>query len=175
MLNTEVGFNKYSVYKFLVEVFSALLLLIVCSKIKLYFFEVPYTMQTVAVMLIGYLFSKSIILSVFASYFSLGLFGLPVFADNMVGLLIFSPTFGYLIGFVLSAFFINSYKDSIPQKFLLFTLAHLIILISGVAVLSILIGDMYHAVKVGFLPFIISDLVKINLSYVICKYLQKSA
>ena len=61
---------------------------------------IPFTMQTLFVLLAGLLLGKTYAPLTMLCYLALGLFGLPIFSQGGgVGYLL-SPTFGYLIGFV---------------------------------------------------------------------------
>ena len=62
--------------------------------------DVPATLQSLAVLLIGLTLRPVVALSATAGYLTLGLIGAPVFAMT-TGLL--GPTGGYLIGFLLAA------------------------------------------------------------------------
>lgn len=65
---------------------------------------VPFTLQTMFVMLVGLLLgSKLGALSVLI-YIALGLIGLPIFSTGGGIGYVFNPNFGYLIGFVIGAF-----------------------------------------------------------------------
>ncbi|MDI6883466.1 MAG: biotin transporter BioY, partial [Patescibacteria group bacterium] len=75
----------------------------VCAKLKIEIGMVPITMQTFAVLLSGALLgSKRGALSQI-TYLLMGLAGVPWFArGGGIGYLL-SPTFGYIVGFVLAA------------------------------------------------------------------------
>lgn len=66
---------------------------------------VPITLQTLFVMLAGVILGAKLGALSQAVYVVVGLVGAPVFAGGMGGpTMIFRPTFGYLVGFVLGAY-----------------------------------------------------------------------
>ena len=98
--------------KLLKYVFLALIgsiVLAISSKIKIPFYPVPMTMQTLAVLVIGVLFGWKLGIATIILYLFEGIIGLPVFAgtpEKGVGLIYFTgPTMGYLIGFIPAVFF----------------------------------------------------------------------
>ena len=98
--------------KLLKYVFLALIgsiVLAISSKIKIPFYPVPMTMQTLAVLVIGVLYGWKLGIATIILYLFEGIIGLPVFAgtpEKGVGLTYFTgPTMGYLIGFIPAVFF----------------------------------------------------------------------
>jgi biotin transport system substrate-specific component len=64
-------------------------------------FPVPFTMQTFVVLMSGLLLGPKYGPLSQALYVAIGLLGLPVFAGGSGGLnVIFSPTFGFLVGYI---------------------------------------------------------------------------
>lgn len=67
---------------------------------------VPFTLQTFAVALSGYVLGKKYGTIATILYVILGLIGLPVYAGGKAGPgVLFGPTGGYLFGFIFMAFF----------------------------------------------------------------------
>ena len=64
---------------------------------------VPMTLQTLAVMLVGFTFGARMGAATLLAYLAEGAMGLPVFAQGMNGIAFFGPTAGFLIGFVAMA------------------------------------------------------------------------
>ena len=83
--------------------------LTISAKIKIPFYPVPMTMQTFVVLFLGVAFGSKIGLLTVSLYLLEGVVGLPVFANSPekgIGLIYFTgPTMGYLIGFLLAAYF----------------------------------------------------------------------
>ncbi|WP_028044072.1 biotin transporter BioY [Candidatus Stoquefichus massiliensis] len=72
---------------------------------------VPITLQTLFVILTALILRKRAVYSVLL-YIIMGLVGLPVFTNGGGLSYVFVPSFGYLIGFVISSYFIGSYQMS---------------------------------------------------------------
>ena len=64
---------------------------------------VPMTLQTLAVMLVGFTFGARMGAATLLAYLAEGAMGLPVFAQGMNGIAFIGPTAGFLIGFVAMA------------------------------------------------------------------------
>lgn len=98
-------------------------LIIVGSFIKIPIPYVPFTLQFLFTNLAGILLgSKLGSLSVFV-YVIMGLIGIPIFAEGGGIAYILKPTFGYLIGFILGAFFtgiiVERNNNNSTKKFLI--------------------------------------------------------
>ena len=109
--------------KLLKYVFVALMgsiILAISSKIKIPFYPVPMTMQTLVVLIIGIGFGWKLGLATISLYLFEGIIGLPVFAgtpEKGIGLAYFTgPTMGYLIGFYF-AIFLSGYLKPINNLF----------------------------------------------------------
>jgi biotin transport system substrate-specific component len=83
------------------------LLLVLAAKIKVPFWPVPMTLQTLAVLGLGAAFGPRLGAATVALYIAYGLAGLPVFTNTppvAAGpLYLAGPTGGFLIGFVVAA------------------------------------------------------------------------
>lgn len=81
-------------------------LMTVCTLfVQIPFYPVPLTFQTVISVLAGLLLGKNKGAVSMACYCLLGLVGAPVFSGFVGGVYsIFKPTFGYVLGFILSAY-----------------------------------------------------------------------
>ena len=105
--------------KIIRNVFIALMgtvLLAVSSKIKIPFYPVPMTMQTLVVLLLGITLGWKLGVATVVLYLFEGIIGLPVFSgspEKGVGMVYFTgPTMGYLIGFIFTVYFAGSLKFS---------------------------------------------------------------
>ena len=130
--------------------------------IYLWFTPVPFTLQTVAVLLVaGILGSKRGTLSLIF-YLIEGGIGLPVFVNGSSGLS--GLTVGYLIGFVLATFvmgylFERGASKNYFKTVLTLLVGSLIILLTGTIYLSLFFG-FKKALYYGFYPFVLSDVAK---------------
>ena len=79
--------------------------------IKIPFPLLPFTMQTFFVALAGLLLGKKYGFISIMCYLVLGLVGFPVFTKGGGPSYIFQPSFGYIIGFALSAYVIGAYCE----------------------------------------------------------------
>lgn len=112
-------------------------------------------------------------------YVMLGIVGMPVFSGGKAGLgVLFGPTGGYLLGFIIAAFVIgivNKIRKEAGIFWNIFSMliGMLIIYLLGSIQLSIVAKmDFSKALAVGVLPFIPGDIIKIILAAVICLRLK---
>jgi biotin transport system substrate-specific component len=78
-------------------------LLTAAAKVKVEFWPVPMTLQTLAVLLIGATYGFRLAVLTVASYLALGALGAPVFARGGGFLYFAGSTGGYLISYLLAA------------------------------------------------------------------------
>lgn len=157
-----------TVAKNIALVFSFALITAICSQIKVEIGAVPITMQTFAVLLSGALLgSKKGALSQL-TYLFLGFAGIPWFARGGGMGYIMSPTFGYILGFVLVAFVIGflcerGFDRKIQTAILAMIIASVFFYIPGLLWLSRFVG-FEKVLSIGFFPFILGDLLKISFA-----------
>jgi biotin transport system substrate-specific component len=156
--------------KIIKSVFLALVgtvLLAISSKIKIPFYPVPMTMQTLVILVLGILLGWKLGLATVALYLFEGIIGLPVFSgspEKGIGLIYFTgPTMGYLIGFLLAVYFAGKFdfKGSFFTKFLQLVFSVSFIYILGILWLGILIGWGKPLFQLGVQPFLLAELFKI--------------
>ena len=97
--------NNYKIIKSFLVVVSGTALLAISSKIQTPFTLVPATMQTFIVLFLGMVLGYRLAVATVALYLIEGSIGLPVFAKGGGFSYLMGPTGGYLIGFILTAFF----------------------------------------------------------------------
>jgi len=127
---------------------------------------VPFTLQTLAVLVIGAAFGSRLGAATLALYAAEGAAGLPVFAptpDGYPGLM--GPTGGYIIGFILAAGLVGWFAergwDRHIGKMLVATLLGAAILyVPGLIWLSTFVGGMEKAFEYGLAPFWLADIIK---------------
>ena len=156
--------------KLLRYVFLALIgsiILAVSSKIKIPFYPVPMTMQTLVVLMIGIVFGWKLGLATVSLYLFEGIIGLPVFSgtpEKGLGLVYFTgPTMGYLLGFLVAVYISGkfNYDSNIIKNFLKLLLATSFIYILGMSWLGNLIGWNKPIFQLGAQPFLLAELFKI--------------
>ncbi|MFH1269721.1 MAG: biotin transporter BioY [Candidatus Omnitrophota bacterium] len=138
-------------------------------RIPLPFTPVPLTLQTFFVLLSGLcLGSLGAVSQVI--YVLLGITGIPIFSTAASGLYYLSgPTAGYIFGFILAALFLGKFtKESKGNLFYLFVilcLADSIILACGTLWLKVILRITFKkSLLIGFVPFILGDLLKISVA-----------
>lgn len=87
------------------------LFIAVCAQITVPMYPVPVTLQTFAVLLVGYAFGARMGAITVLAYLAEGALGLPVFAKMMNGAAFVGPTAGFLVGFVGMAFLAGLASD----------------------------------------------------------------
>jgi biotin transport system substrate-specific component len=144
----------------------------ISAKIKVPFYPVPMTLQTLALFGIAAAYGLRLGVSTIALYLAAGAAGLPVFAgtpEKGIGLAyMVGPTGGYLAMYLVAAAIIGYAVDrgfgrNALKLFGVMLIAELIILTGGVAWLAALFG-FEKALAFGVGPFIVTDLVKIALA-----------
>lgn len=146
------------------------LFLTASSYISVPVWPVPVTMQTLAVVLLGAMFGWKLGGATILAWLAEGALGLPVFAGGAGGLAVFlGPTAGYIFAFpvigMLAGWLVARGWDGTRPllAFLGMALAQTLCLVVGALWLSVMIGPE-KALMVGFLPFLIGDLVKSALA-----------
>jgi biotin transport system substrate-specific component len=156
--------------KIIKSVFIALIgtvLLAISSKIKIPFYPVPMTMQTLVILLLGIVLGYKLGLATVALYLFEGIIGLPVFSgspEKGIGLIYFTgPTMGYLIGFLFTVYFAGFFKfnKNLFIKFFQLIFSVSFIYIFGIFWLGFLIGWEKPLFQLGVQPFLLAELFKI--------------
>lgn len=131
---------------------------------------VPFTLQSLFLMVIALSMPISISFPTVGLYLLLGVIGLPVFSNGTSGLtVLFGPTGGYLFGFLFSTIVIGFIKEKLEYFFGYLFAA----LVGGIGVVYLfgVLGLMYvlgasfdKALAIGVIPFLPLDLVKVLVS-----------
>jgi biotin transport system substrate-specific component len=159
--------------KIIKYVFLALMgsiILAISSKIKIPFYPVPMTMQTLVVLMIGVGFGWKLGLATVSLYLFEGIIGLPVFSgtpEKGLGLIYFTgPTMGYLLGFLVAVYISGQFNfdNNLFNNFLKLLLATSFIYILGMAWLGSLIGWDKPIFQLGAQPFLLAELFKILIA-----------
>lgn len=75
----------------------------VAAQISVPMLPVPMTLQTLAILMVGFVYGARLGALTLVAYLAEGAMGLPVFANGMNGLAFAGPTAGFLLGFVAMA------------------------------------------------------------------------
>jgi biotin transporter BioY len=149
-------------------VLSFTLLTAISAKIKIEIGPVPITGQTFAVLLSGALLGakRGALSQIF--YLFGGLAGIPWFARGGGIAYLMSPTFGYIVGFVLAAFVVGflcerGFDRKIETAILAMLLGNILIYFPGLLWLAKFVG-WEKVLAVGLYPFIIGDAIKLLLA-----------
>jgi biotin transporter BioY len=144
------------------------LLTAISAKLKIEIGPVPITGQTFAVLLSGALLGakRGALSQIF--YLFGGLAGIPWFARGGGIAYLMSPTFGYIIGFVLAAFVIGFLCErgldrKIETAILAMLVGNVLIYLPGLFWLARFVG-FEKVLSVGFYPFIVGDFIKLFLT-----------
>lgn len=156
-------------------------LIAIAAKIKVPFYPVPMTLQTLAIILIAGTYGFRLGTLTVLAYLVEGFLGLPVFANTppaVAGPLYFlGPTGGFLAGFVLLAMIVGYAADrgwdrSTPRLFASIVIGEIVLFALGFAWLawfatlsSGAVGlGVDTALSAGVTPFIWGDLLKSGLA-----------
>ncbi len=155
------------------------LLLVMAAKVKVPFWPVPMTLQTLAVLGLGAAYGPRLGAATVGLYIAYGLAGLPVFTNTppvAAGpLYLLGPTGGFLIGFVFAAAiagWAGSRGASLLRLGAGLLLAETVLMGLGFAWLAIGAQMASGAMGIGFAkawaagvaPFILGDLLKVALA-----------
>ena len=144
-------------------------LLVAASKMAMPFGPVPYTLQTLAVLLIGITYGPRLGAATLAAFLAEGAAGIPVFAGPSAGIAAFAgPTGGYLVGFLCAAAALGFLAERGWGRTVLTTLAAMLVgeaILFGLGVfwLAAHIG-MDKALSAGFVIFLPWEAVKIAMA-----------
>jgi biotin transport system substrate-specific component len=146
---------------------SAALLLGAAANISIPTYPVPFTLQSLAVLLIGAFLGRKLGALAILQYLFLGAMGLPLFANGSGGIMaLASPSSGYLYGYVFSAYLAGfAAEKGYDRHFILgliaFACAHQLLFVFGVVYLmGYLHITFIDALEVGYFPFVGIDALK---------------
>ncbi len=144
---------------------------------------VPMTLQPLAVLIVGGLLGRWLGASSLLLYLALGAAGLPVFTPvGLPGIArLIGPTGGYLLAYPVAAFAVGALtgrgvgagEASDVARTVRLALAALagiaLIHLGGLAQLLLLTGSVAGALRLGTLPFLVGDLIKVALAVLVLK------
>jgi biotin transport system substrate-specific component len=158
-----VWLNCSLIYRVLLVLFSSLIIFISAQiSINLPFTPVPITGQTFAIFLLGLILPRDWAIYSVLTYILEGALGFPVFANFRGGIsVILGPTGGYILSWVFAIVILKSLLNYIP-KFFALLISSFFVLAIGSLWLGFFVG-FDNAFKMGFLPFVIGDFIKISI------------
>ena len=145
------------------------LLLAVSAQIKIPFYPVPVTGQTLVVLLIGITYGPRLGGATVAAYLLQGAMGLPVFAGAAVGMAaLVGPTGGYLAGFFVAAVVMGFLAErgmgrSATSTVIAMVIGNAVIYALGVSWLTSFIG-VEKALMLGMVKFLYGDALKLVIA-----------
>ncbi len=158
------------------------LVLTVSAKVSVPFAPVPFTLQTLAVVLIGACLGARLGGLTVAVYLFEGMCGLPVLAgtpEKGLGLLyMMGPTGGFLFGFLPAAILVGVLSDRgwlgrVDRAAVAMLLGVAAIYVPGLLWLGTVIGWNKPILALGLMPFVYSEALKVALATLIAPRLWK--
>lgn len=154
----------------MVSLFAALTA--VGAFIKIPIPNVPLTLQTLMVMFAGLILGSRMGALSQLLYLTIGLLGLPIFAQGGGPGYILQPSFGFLLGFIAGAYVIGKIVEreerlSFPRVLAALFLGQAVIYLFGIAYLHFNLNFILHkpvslltTLKIGLIIFIPGDILK---------------
>jgi biotin transport system substrate-specific component len=135
--------------------------------IPLPFTPIPLATQGLVVLILSVLLGSKKAFGAVLGFLAQGALGLPVFAGGLGGIeRLIGPTGGYLFGYLAAAVVVGYLAERMTkptplQLFGVLGVGNALFFLFGVPYLSLFLG-MKSAFLLGFLPFILGDLLKIG-------------
>ncbi|MBX9619495.1 MAG: biotin transporter BioY [Hyphomicrobiales bacterium] len=149
-------------------------LLTIAAKIKVPFYPVPMTLQTLAIFFIGATLGARLGALSVILYVAEGLMGFPVFTNTPPAVAgpayLMGPTGGYLLGFLMAALIVGNaarrgLDRSVWRFAIILVMADVVLFACGLSWLMTSLGiDAHRAVQIGLLPFLPGEALKIAVA-----------
>lgn len=144
-------------------------LLAVSAQVKVPYYPVPQTLQTLAVLLLPFLFGARPAVAAVVSYLALGAAGAPVFAAGGGWAVFTGPTGGFLLGFLLAVLWLawcwrRGWLHGALRLLLCLSVADALIFLCGLPWLALALASWQQAWTAGALPFLLGDMSKVALT-----------
>ena len=176
--NSKIKSKEKEFLKSIFLVLSGVIFLSIMSQliIPLYFTPVPISLGSFGIMLVALLYGRKLGTATVISYVAAGSLGAPIFAGFKAGSL-FSPTGGYIIGYIVAAVILGYLSDrgiakSYVKTFLSLLLVSVIIFILGALVLMLFV-PIKNVFMAGVFPFIPGDMIKVIVATLLFPRLWK--
>lgn len=165
-------FIKRSLVADIALVLGGVVLTAIAAQISIPAYPVPFTLQTLVVLLVGATLGSSRGVISMALYAVAGLVGIPVFApkadgSHVVGLAAFTgPTAGFIFGFIVATLLVGllserQWSSHVVKTFFAFVIGSLAIYAIGLPVLSsIAFKGSFSAAFTYMIPFMVWDVLK---------------
>ena len=173
------NFRQSKIIKYIFFALIGSIILAISAKIKIPFYPVPMTMQTLVVLIVGIAFGWKFGLATVSLYLFEGIIGLPVFSgtpEKGLGLVYFTgPTMGYLLGFLVAVYISGKFKydNNLLKNFLKLLFAISFIYLLGLLWLGTFLGWDKPIFKLGAQPFLLAELFKILIATFTINHIKK--
>jgi biotin transport system substrate-specific component len=143
---------------------------------------VPFTLQPLVVFLAGAVLPPSLALSSQLAYLTVGLLGLPVFANGGGPAYVLQPTFGFLVGFAAAAWVVAAVSAGGERGRTLLGLVLGLLALYACGVLGLYLnlavvqgkGQVFAKVVWGLGGFLAFDAVKVGIAAVLAPALRRA-
>jgi len=151
-------------------------LLTISAKIHVPFYPVPMTMQTLVVLSLGMALGSRLGAATVLLYLAEGAMGLPVFSgtpEKGLGVAyMMGPTGGYLLGFVVAAWFTGflaerGWDRGFASTAIAMVAGNAIIYTFGLLWLGSILGWNKPIIEWGMAPFLLGDVTKIAMAVIL--------
>lgn len=144
------------------------------------FFSVPFTFQTLLILLLPFIFSKKEIVFWYISLIFVCLIGLPVMSGFSSGFaVLIGPTAGFIHSWILKMLFIKKFSnlnDSNARLFVVMTFATIINLVFGGMWLAVYTGQtVINSVVSTVITFIPFGIIKVLIAIFLLRFLNFSS
>lgn len=154
--------------RMMLTVIAGTALMTLAAKVQIPFWPVPMTLHTMAVMAFAVFLGPRVAVSIFLTYLVAGAVGLPVFSgspERGIGLAyMVGPTGGYLLGFLAASWLTGTLARGrgMAGRVLAMLAGLGVTYAAGLAWLGLYV-PAGQIVTLGFLPFILGDLINIAM------------
>lgn len=145
---------------------------------------VPFTLQTFAIALCGYVLGKKYGTIATGLYVILGAVGVPVYAGMKAGFgVLFGPTGGYIIGFIFLALFCGLADDFFERKHAAGIVLAIVFSLVGLAFCHgfgiVQLKSYYEmtwaaAAMAGTVPYLLKDVISIAIAFALAAAVRKA-
>lgn len=159
-------------------------ILIICSQLSIPIGPVPITLQTLSVLMIGYLLTPKMAVLATSLYLFMGLAGFPIFSAFSGGIqAILMPSFGFILGFIPASYvhakYLEKYSTSEIKHLMIsgllnFSITYLIGLTYMTGILNFYLDShltLTGILMAGFIPFIPGDILKLSIGVLLARRL----